>query len=202
MHISFDIETWGLTPGCDIRSIGAVVFNPRTRVVHDDSEVFSLYVALENPPTNFGNTEYYDGVGEWRKYPLHRDTETVKWWNSDVVSAEAKDAFINPLPLADGLDEFARWLRRMGDVYAGQEMRLWSKGPHFDVSILAAAYDLLKMETPWHYRAPRDMRTVTDMAGISRDEEKALFVGTPHHALDDAVSQARVICECFSRLGL
>lgn len=30
VHVMVDTETWGTTPGCDIRSIGAVVFDPLT----------------------------------------------------------------------------------------------------------------------------------------------------------------------------
>ena len=61
-HIMLDLETWGKRPGCDIRSIGAVVFDPvasggwsvsdRTLMNGD-----TFYIATDNPICpDWGNT--------------------------------------------------------------------------------------------------------------------------------------------------
>jgi hypothetical protein len=73
IHISFDLETWGTEPGCDIRSIGACVFNPMTRhVPHGDG------------PGCF----YVNTVGGKRR-GLKRNTKTVEWWQDQSVKTKA-----------------------------------------------------------------------------------------------------------------
>lgn len=213
-HIMLDLETWGRTPDCDIRSIGAVVFDPvaGTLVGYDATasighRVTSLegkfYIATDNPIKAM--------LGEYvhaRKYPLTRDPETVKWWSEQ--SPEAQAAFANPVDLRDALMQFAVWLEslslekpvnRYPDAVCS-DIKIWSNGPQFDVSILDAAYRAVQLPTPWHYRAPRDFRTITEAAGMTHDDMRAFDTGTAHNALDDAISQARIVCEAYRRLGL
>jgi len=193
MNIMLDLETWGLTPGSDIRSIGACVFAPETGLVHDGS------LGTIRP--------FYSATATPEALPLTRDPETVKWWNDQSEKAQA--AFANPADLWSACYSFNHWIwsvcgsrERFENWTADEGIRIWCKGPHFDVSILAAIYRAIKMPVPWHYRSPRDMRTVVDIAKITKDEERAMFTGTPHHALDDAISQAKVVCEAFKRLRL
>lgn len=152
---------------------------------------------------------HMDGTGPYRKYPLTRDPETVKWWREQ--SAEAVAAFTNPVDLRDACLRFAIWLEslnsvkptpRYPDYTAPEAVRIWSNGPHFDVAILAAVYQAVGLPVPWHYRAPRDMRTITDAAGMTRDDFRQFDHGTPHHALHDAISQASIVCEAYKRLSL
>lgn len=210
-HIMLDIETWGKTPGSDIRSIGACVFAPVARhggsLVHDGSlgTIRPFYVATENPIFIW---EYDDGCLESRTYQLSRDPETVKWWNDQ--SPEAQAAFANPVDLREACLQFGDWLYKNtwsimgypGDHMLGVECKLWCNGPHFDEAILAAVYRAVGLPVPWHYRAPRDFRTITDAAGMTRDDFKPFSHGTAHNALDDAISQAKIVCEAYRRLGL
>ncbi len=184
-HIMLDLETWGKRPGCDIRSIGAVVFDPVAGHVTDDT----FYIATDNPvdPAYF----YSHAAWEHRRHPLHRDPETVKWWSEQ--SDEAKAAFENPVDLKLALAKFYEW---MGD---SPDIKLWANDPHFDVSILEAAYHAVGLPVPWHYRAPRSMKTATDLAGLTRDEYVTATV--PHHALHDAIAQAMTVCKCYERLS-
>lgn len=195
MHVMIDLETWGIRPGCDIRSIGAVTFDPVTGTVC--APIASFYVATDNPlipvdaPDNYHKTR--------RRYPLTRDPETVEWWSKR--ESEAQNAFADPVDLRDACAQFHAWYSQI-TANSGHDIRLWCKGPHFDISILEAVYRAVALPVPWHYRAPRDMRTIVDLAGITKDEERAMFVGIPHHALDDAISQAVVVFEAYKRLGL
>lgn len=195
MHIMLDLETWGVTPGSDLRSIGAVVFDPTINYV---SEVRQFYAATDNPIIGIAN---YSGAPVYQ-YSLTRDPETVKWWNDQ--SQEAQAAFANPVELQKTCEHFSSWFNRITFRVSAKltDVRLWCKGPHFDIAILEAVYRAVSLPVPWHYRSPRDMRTVADLAGITKDEEKTLFTGTPHNALDDAISQAKIVCEAYRRLGL
>lgn len=221
-HIMLDLETWGKRPGCDIRSIGACVFDPVTGDVSipcktckggttrgnineggDCSDCMNtrmergfgdtFYIATDNRPTAHFST----GEPAIWEYELRRDPETVKWWNDQ--SAEAQAAFANPVDLRDACLQFMEWL---DDQCSGraEDIRLWCNGPSFDAVILAAVYDAVGLPVPWHYRAPRDMRTITDAAGMQREE--FCNYGEAHHALHDAIAQAMTVCEAYKRLGL
>ncbi len=210
-HISLDLETWGTSPGCDIRSIGACLFVPHTGYVADPTDLIeqncnvphTFYIATDNPHGYWGNGSSRDRFfetgnrGDRLKYPLKRDPKTVRWWSKQ--SAEAQAAFEKPVDLRIALSRFSVWLADVSpDV---TQVRLWAHGKHFDIPILAAAYEAVGLPVPWHYRAPRDTRTAFDMAGI--DDHSAWLkqhpgpLGVPHHALDDAICQARAVCGAY-----
>lgn len=201
IHIMVDLETWGTTPGSDIRSIGAVVFDPVTGAYGVVGGKNCFYIACDNPIDH----AFDDGTGVTRKYPLTRDERTVQWWSEQ--SDEAQAAFANPVDLFMALASFEDWLAKVTPDEAGlpvakrTSIRLWSHGPQFDISILAAAYQAVGLPVPWHYRAPRDTRTCFDMAGIN-DHSAWLKkhpgpIGVTHHALDDAICQARAVCAAW-----
>ena len=154
ISIMIDLETWGTEPGCDIRSIGAVVFDPLTGKIPcynpnapTGEKIRSLdgtfYVAVDNPITNdaLGNKAHYDVIaGGYRKYPLTRDPRTVQWWSEQ--SDEAQAAFADPVDLREALRQLTVWIDnigREGDTdfrkpHERTNIRLWSHGSHFDES--------------------------------------------------------------------
>lgn len=227
IDVSLDLETWGTEPGDDLRSIGGVLFDPRAGWVGGfnnawkDTTHGQFYQAVDNPasdpahpkPNPSGKEWTWDGVDSFRSYPLKRTEKTVEWW--DRQSAQAQAAFANPMELRQGLILFGGWLRGLsGDTYDpndhdrwyDDDRNLWSHGAAFDPPILAAAYRACGLPVPWHYRAPRDTRTCFDMAGI--DDHSALLASLPgplgiaHHALDDAICQARAVCSAFDRVRI
>lgn len=228
--IMADLETWGTAAGCDLRSIGGCLFDPVAgtveasdyyfpgEIVQSCSHPHSFYRATDNPRGYWGsgsaNMRFFTDDRPWcrRKYPLTRDPETVAWWSEQ--SAEAQAAFEEPVDLAAALRAFGDWLGEIGGYAyeagnpkfrAPLRFTLWAHGPHFDVSILEAAYAACNLPTPWHHRAPRDTRTCFDLAGI--DDHSAWPeahpgpMGVPHHALDDAICQARAVCAAYSRMN-
>jgi hypothetical protein len=213
-HIMLDTETWGTAPGCDLRSIGACLFDPVTgRVAGFDDPLidigaqFTFHVACNNPLIGTYSRDHLTQAqldeigGVYRKYNLTRDPQTVKWWNDQ--SDEAKASFANPVDLAAALESFRDWLEpiQYGANAEGEDIRLWSHGPSFDPPILAAAYAACGLSVPWHYRAPRDTRTALELAGMDPHKGLEPFnTGTHHNALDDAICQARAVCEAYRRL--
>lgn len=211
-HISLDLETWGTRPGADIRSIGACVFEPATGRIgfgtnHEDNGTF--YIACDNPLLN-GSFGWDDGTGARRRYNLHRDPRTVQWWSEQ--SDEAQTAFADPVDLREALERFDAWLQSVAGrghySPANQYVTnvcIWSHGAAFDPPILAGAYHAVGLPVPWHYRAPRDTRTLFDMVGI--DDHTAWLkqhpgpLGLVHHALDDSICQARAVCAAYGRIG-
>lgn len=209
VHIMLDLETWGKEPGCDIRSIGACVFDPPTGYVSGARNGSnSFYRACDNPLSGYAspqfddprNLNYYEGVH--RRYNLRRDPQTVQWWSEQSLDAQA--AFADPDDLREALREFTQWLNAVG---WHANIRLWSHGPAFDIAILAAVYKATSLPVPWNYRTPRDTRTAFDMAGIADDGDgsyrtfmNAFNTGTHHHALDDAIAQAKAVCAAYKLL--
>lgn len=211
IHVMLDLETWGTDPGCDIRSIGACVFSNDT----SPPEWPTFYTAVDNPSCGWHEQPYRywdEGSGRRYKYPLTRDPRTLQWWSEQ--SDEAQAAFADPIDLREALIKFSEWLGSVSGMawsmpeesdYRIGEIRLWSHGPGFDPPILAAAYKAVGLPVPWHYRALRDTRTIFDAAGI--EDHSAWLnahpgpLGIPHHALDDAICQARAVCAAWGRIG-
>ncbi|WP_176473474.1 3'-5' exonuclease [Sphingopyxis sp. GW247-27LB] len=208
-----DLETWGKRAGCDLRSIGATVFDPKTGQIGSPDKPGFFHVAVDNPKGRWRNGIFETHLAKSekdRRYPMTRDPETVQWWNDQGDNAKA--AFNDPVDLAYGLSRFAEWLCGLvGADYEGDDVkfvgpwniRIWAHGPSFDVSILEAAYHAVDLPAPWHYRAPRDTRTIFEAAGM--DPRKCLedfATGTFHNALDDAITQAKAVCAAYRRLGL
>lgn len=165
IHVMMDLETWGTEPGCDIRSIGAVVFDP------DGGNIWEAGA-------------FYQAVIGGDCLGLETNPQTVDWWNKQSV--EARSAFADPINITDGLRDFTKWYSVLGP---SENVTLWCNGPHFDEVILKAAYRACGLVHPWHYRAPRDFRTELEGAGWP----DVPFIGTSHNALDDAIHQARCI---------
>jgi hypothetical protein len=210
MHVMLDLETWGRTPGSDIRSIGACVFYPEKGMVPNSFPYDEhFYIACENPPLdhslwpseNSWEAQYWDEANHtYRKYGLTREPATVQWWNEQTEEAQA--AFLNPFDLAEACQRFTSWLVNLQPTapVAPLDIRLWSNGPHFDEAILAAVYRAVELPVPWYYRAPRDFRTITEAAGMTSADY--VNYGTSHNALDDAIAQAMTVCDAYERLGL
>lgn len=172
-HIMVDLETWGTTPGSDLRSIGAVAFDPIAGTLGD-----RFYCNLQGGVT----------VG------LTRDADTVAWWAEQSAAAQAvlQD---NQLYITLALARFADWWieQQGGEATRENYARFWANGSHFDFVLLEAAYRASNQAMPWTYRAPRDCKTVWDLAG----GVDLPFEGVEHNALDDAVHQARCVIEAY-----
>lgn len=81
-HCMIDLETWGVTPGCMIRSMGAQVFE------------------LDGPVGG----KFYANILEDNRF--FKETSTAEWWSKQ--SAEAQEIFTkNPKPLGKVLEEFS-----------------------------------------------------------------------------------------------
>lgn len=163
----------------------------------------TFYIACDNPLP-----DWYVGLSPDtnRKYMLRRDPRTVQWWSEQTKEAQA--AFANPVDLKEALQRFDSWLGGLFnyEVILSKTdcINVWSHGSHFDSPILAAAYRACDLEYPLHYRAPRDTRTLFDAAGIDNHSawlaERPGPLGIHHHALDDAICQAKAVCGAYQRM--
>lgn len=186
INISLDLETWGKRAGCDIRSIGACVFTK---------------------DGIFAGEQFYLATMSGERFGLTKDQSTIDWW--ETQSIEAQSAFENPVELRKALQLFQLWMflnsgtkKTFEDWIVDPEdtIRLWVNGPQFDIAILDYILDATDHQTPWHYRAPRDLRTIVDVANFTRDDYCSY--GNAHNALDDACAQALTIGKAMIKTGM
>lgn len=132
-HVMLDLETWGTTPGSDIRSIGAVVFD------------FDTGPDLTRT--------FYVNCGQGESVGLTRDPATEQWWSEQEAAAQ-EALLIDRQPIWVALRQFAEWFASAGCK------TVWSHGALFDVGLIEAAFRACVVDIPWDYRASRDTRTV------------------------------------------
>jgi hypothetical protein len=176
-HIMVDLETWGTTPGCDIRSIGAVVFDPVEGTLGD---------------------EFYVNVIGGHLHGLTKDPATEQRWSEQSEEAQARLRIGQKVITQGILDFYTWWNEQSADL--PDYVRFWAHGPHFDEQILAAAIRAAGVcAVPWNYRAPRDLRTVLEAVGLDPKNGIPSY-GVEHNALDDAKAQALGVIEAYKRL--
>lgn len=169
--LMIDIETLGTAPGSVILSIGAVAFDAESGEFGEE-----FYAAIDPQSAVAAG--------------LTMDVSTLKWWMEQSEDARSA-AFSGFWVLGPALNVFGTFVRRVGAT------RVWAKPPSFDLVLLESAFRACSMETPWHYKTPRDCRTLFDLTGATQPD-----VGTAHNALDDAKSQALGVIDAYRIMAL
>lgn len=173
--IMIDIETLGQGADAVIASVGAVRFDVQRGEL---GAKFYARVHLEQPGRVF-------------------DADTVCWW---MLSDDAARLEIAAQTDRVTLEQVLIGLR-LFCLPSASEVRVWSKGPSFDVSILEHAYRQYGQRVPWRYSRVRDVRTILWLVGDPREDAVAKAPGKPiHNALEDAEAQALDVCAAYRLL--
>src|SRR5580765_7821917 len=122
-NVMLDLETWGTCPGCAIRSIGAVVFDP---ISGETGEEFYA---------NVDDVSCLD-IG------LVKELQTIDWWRQQTKEAQ-ESLLKDPLPIMEVIDRFRQWFIRSRGIF------IWSQGANFDEPIIHAAFRRTKRFAPW-----------------------------------------------------
>jgi hypothetical protein len=168
--LMLDLETFGVSPNSIIVQLGACYFNRET------GEIGKTFCENIDTPSAQG-------------YGLTIDASTINWWLSQSKNAQEsilKEPRTNIKIVLEQFQEFA--------IDATQ---VWSHAT-FDFVILLNAYNKVGLKFPFHYRAPRDIRTLTDLANI--DPKSYKMQGLEHNALEDCKHQVKYCCDCFKKL--
>lgn len=172
-HVMLDLETWGLRPGCAIRSIGAVVFNPHADII---------------------GSRFYRNVDldSCLHMGLKQEQGTIDWWNKPE-NEKARAAFTDSpvFPMWQAIGAFDTWFKRQ----LGKQ--LWCQGPNFDDPVLTYVYDLMELEPPWKFYNVRCTRTIYEHCGF--DARELPREGTYHNAVDDAEYQALCVQAAYRK---
>lgn len=172
MDAMIDLETMGTTSNCAIVSIGVVLFDPRKGVLKGGT--FYSELDWKNQGRKIDKSCYYEF---WKKQP--------KQVRKQLKGEEN---------LEDALIRLSEFLPK--------GVKVWGNGPTFDISFLEHAYDSLLLDVPWKFWNIRDCRTILDMYKSKRGEigYYGFADENNHNALDDAINQARKVCEMWTEL--
>lgn len=174
MEAMIDLETWGKRPGCQVRSIGAVLFDP-----YDWTLPMQFFYANTDTPQQAG-------LG------LVRDSETVAWWSDQSSTAQA---VFNSAPNYD----LSVVVPALFD-FVGKANYVWSHGKEFDLSILEDVAARLWLTPPWKFWEKMDTRTIYRCANVKPEPRPPYTV--KHHAMHDAYNQAYAVQTAFSALTI
>lgn len=132
----------------------------------------------------FGNGKIIDrfyeiiDAADAQLHGLTMELSTMLWHMNQ--SEEIRAEMSKPgLPLVEVLMSFAAWIGEDTPI-------IWGNGVAFDNEILRAAYERAEIEVPWSWWNDRCYRTIKS---LYKDVE-LVRIGTHHHALHDAESQA------------
>jgi hypothetical protein len=113
--------------------------------------------------------------------------DTINWWKAQSTKgAYYPQGFIS---LKVVLQNFSDYIKSFN-----ARPIIWCKGTDFDTATLANAYRQYQMELPWKYNDVRDFRTLVKLhPHLSFPRHLH-----PHHALEDALYQARCLNMIFA----
>lgn len=167
LHIMIDLETLSLRSNAVILEVGYAIFETNADGVQSSGS-WSL----------FGQPQMDSG--------RICDMGTIEFWIEQ--SSEAQKAVFKRLPkfTVEG------FIREFDEQIPWHNIQaVWAKGLHFDIPKLEDLYNKHGRHIPWHYRTPRDLRTLTWLAGMtSADYVKPLLA---HSGEADAVAQALTV---------
>lgn len=178
-HVMLDLETLSVRTNAALLQIAAIAFDIET------GELGPSFCAFINDP----------GKG------VHYAPETIRWWmqqpRAAIIAAQCEE---HGVEIVSALSALGTWLYEREDAH-GELEGLWSHGLTFDVPILADAFERNDFTPPWHYRTPRDTRTLFAVApgGMPRppkDETRE------HDALYDCEYQIQQVVEAWHAIGL
>ncbi|KGA40735.1 ATPase [Pectobacterium odoriferum] len=177
-NLMIDLEAMGSNPQAPIVAIGAVFFEPATGEL--GSEFYS--------PVSLESAMHGGGIP---------DAKTIIWWTEQ--SEEARAAINKGFALIVVLHELKKFVVTNSDP---KYLRVWGNGAGFDNVILRESCKRECFGDIWQFFNDRDVRTIVELGrAIGFDPKKDIpFGGERHHALADAIHQAKYVSAIWQRL--
>jgi hypothetical protein len=168
MDIMIDLETLATTKDASIIQMAAVRFD---RWTNELMESFMVNVNLTSCLLS----------------GFRVDPKTVEWWRGQKEAQET--LYSDPVTIESAISTLCNFI-----IGCQDKVHVWSHGLTFDVAILEHAMNELGVGVPWRYDAPRDTRTIFELAQEMGWEKPARSEDDVHHcALGDARYQAQCV---------
>lgn len=173
-HAMIDLETLDTRPQCTILTLGAVKFNPNSKL-----EPYSeFYVKFD--------------IDEQDRLGRTVSDATVEWWGKqDPAIQEEAFGTEDRMPVGDILTELNKWL-------VGVDV-IWGHGYGFDITILEDLYRNVGRPIPWQFWQVKDSRT---LFGCLPEDPRKSMQSDLHNALADAYFQAKAVQIAYEKLGI
>ena len=170
--LMLDLETFGKGNNAVIVQFGACYFDRGTGEIGD---FLKINIDVE--------TSLREG--------FEVDGSTLYWWLQQ--SEEARTSILTKprIPVRDAIIE--------ANNFMSKAEAIWSHVT-FDYVKIMNHLERLDIKQSFHYRAPRDLRMLVDLADMSSELSKRVRTGTFHDALDDCFFQVDYTVECLKRI--
>ena len=180
-----DIETFGKKEDAIIATIGAVIVDVHKREI---TNTFYIRATTEDQKNR-----------SW-------DPDVMQFWeNQKQLSPQAFDeVFSRDLPrgtLKHCLESFSEFIKF--SFPKGVKPQVMGNGPEFDNRILSHAYETESVEQAWHFGNNQSLRTAVWFGRLFLNMDpkyQTSFVGSRHHALDDAKHEANYLLAITNEL--
>lgn len=173
-HLMIDLESMDNKPTAAMTALAAVFFNPETGEI---GPRFYRRISLAN------SVDYGCTMG----------ADTVLWWMRQSVEARSEFLCDDCQDLDFALQDFSAFIQENSDP---RHVQVWGKGPSFDNVIIKHAAEKCGLIQPlWNFWNDRDVRTIEQLAKDLGLNLRSIipFEGVPHHALYDALHQAKTV---------
>lgn len=182
-NIMLDLEFLGKPPAARITNIGACFFNPLTGEIGDQ-----FYVCVD--------------WADEKDQDLPFEASTVKWWLEQSADATKELLTKDRQPIMVALGQFTEFVKKNTNPF---KVEIWGNGDDCDCVVFEAAYKSVHLEQPWKFWGTRDVRTIVSAVNLIHklDVKKTTpFEGIPHHALHDAIHQAKYVSLGYQMLQM
>lgn len=179
-HVMIDTETLGLTPGCVVRTVSLVEFEPTTgKTGRKQTWVINLQDSI--------------------KAGFKIEAGSLKWWM--MKSEEARKAFVatpeEETSLVSFVGEFVEWFKQYNC-----KVVLWNLQVDFDTALISPylAYYYMHImrndsyELPWNRKLRVDVRPFMEIYRALHTDIK-----TPHTSIDDCMLQIKAVAQLFKK---
>lgn len=179
MHLMIDLETLSLAPNAVVTQIGWALFDPHAEA-GEIGNSGSIPLNAEEQVKRGRNFSY----------------STFTWWMAQ--SDEARKLLLDhnsTVPVVDILTQFMS-----GFTWSTIE-GVWANGILFDLVILENLLTEYCYKTPWHYRAPRDFKTLRALRPNVSGPKPAIAHSARHDAISQAITVQHIMHSLLNEKG-
>lgn len=185
MHLMTDLETLGTRPSAPVIQIGARWFHLASELPAGETSYLGRSICI--------NIAAQDVILRGARV----DEDTVRWWRQQSPETIASLTEQPVLSLEAALKALAHFVRSNHPPET-----VWANGDSFDIGLLNIIHEQCGFEPPWNYNAPRDCRTLYQLAQGMTGWERPRHRVTTHNAERDCTDQVHDTVSAWHALRL